>query len=151
MYCFIEFPFLLQYLMNAKDLISGWSVTSKPTLMIPSNLINRLNLLITGLHRPTSNYSSTANFPWVFPTNKWTAVCRFILILFTELATSKLALYSLGTDNAQNSSTGEWCITQNILCDPYPDVHDSDGHRNSRTKWGHSGQGWLGTEWSGNK
>jgi hypothetical protein len=31
--------FFLQYLMNAKDLISSWSVTWKPTLMIPNNFV----------------------------------------------------------------------------------------------------------------
>jgi hypothetical protein len=38
-YCLIVLPFFLKYLMNANDLISSWSVMSKPTLMIPNNLI----------------------------------------------------------------------------------------------------------------
>jgi hypothetical protein len=39
LHCLIVLPYFLQYLMNAKDLFSSWSVTSKPTLMIPSNFI----------------------------------------------------------------------------------------------------------------
>jgi hypothetical protein len=39
MYCPIVLPFFLQYLKNAKVLIIRWSVTSKPTLLIPNNLI----------------------------------------------------------------------------------------------------------------
>jgi hypothetical protein len=35
----IALPFFLQYLTNAKYLISIWSITSKSTLIIPNNLI----------------------------------------------------------------------------------------------------------------
>jgi hypothetical protein len=39
MYYLILFPFFLQYLTNAENLISSWSITSEPTLKIPNNLI----------------------------------------------------------------------------------------------------------------
>jgi hypothetical protein len=55
------------------------------------------------------------------PTNRWTAVCRCIPILFTELATSVPALYSRGMDKAENTvlllrGAGH---TDNMSCDRY--------------------------------
>jgi hypothetical protein len=39
MYCLIVLPFFLQYLANAENFISSWSVKSEPTLMITNNFI----------------------------------------------------------------------------------------------------------------
>jgi hypothetical protein len=39
MYCLIVLLFFLQFLTNAKDLVSSSYVTLKPTLMIPNNFI----------------------------------------------------------------------------------------------------------------
>jgi hypothetical protein len=39
MYCLIVLPFFHQHLTNAENLISSWSVTSKPTLVIPNNFV----------------------------------------------------------------------------------------------------------------
>jgi hypothetical protein len=46
MYCLIVLPFLLQYLTDAENLIGTSSVTSRLTMMIPSNfLYARLNIV----------------------------------------------------------------------------------------------------------
>jgi hypothetical protein len=37
MYCLIVLPFSLQFLTNAENLISNWSVMPKPKLMIPTD------------------------------------------------------------------------------------------------------------------
>jgi hypothetical protein len=39
MYCRIVLPFFFQYLTNAENLTSSWSVTSNPTLIIPNNFV----------------------------------------------------------------------------------------------------------------
>jgi hypothetical protein len=52
------------------------------------------------LHMPTSNSSSTANFPWLSPTENWT------LVQFSQMTShSRILLYPLGTGHIENTAS----------------------------------------------
>jgi hypothetical protein len=56
-------------------------------------------------HRPTSDSSSTSNFPWASPTENRQLHC-------TNLWTIRSLLHSLGTDLAQKTQVPYWYVAQ---------------------------------------